>query len=73
MKFQGDATTLAELFKVLWEQRLLHSVECESNGLGLQRSNFLLWPASPQTRYTFIKIENRLRRRARTGDVESCK
>lgn len=68
--FQGDTLTLAELFKVLREQELLHRVDWKWEGINLSPSSSMLWSLSPETQIALAEVERRLRRYARTGGVE---
>lgn len=70
--FQGDTLTLAELFNVLQDQKLLHHVDWEWDGLRLKPSNGLLWSFSPETQNSLLELEHGLRRVAHLGDMEIC-
>ncbi|KAJ4340763.1 hypothetical protein N0V95_007405 [Ascochyta clinopodiicola] len=68
--FQGDALTLAELFKVLRQQELFHRVDWEWDGMRLIPSSGLLWSLGPQTQDTLLEVERRLRQYAGVGGAE---
>ena len=70
--FQGDTQTLAELFKVLRGETLLHRAEWEWDGLRLSPANRFLWSLSPETQSLLMEVEYRLRQHTRTGGVEVC-
>lgn len=67
---RGDALVLAELLKALRRRELLHYAGWEWDGLRLRRSSGLSWHLSPQTQETIVKVEGRLERRSRTGEIE---
>ncbi|KAF2627182.1 hypothetical protein BU25DRAFT_458977 [Macroventuria anomochaeta] len=61
---QGETRTLAELFKVLGEQGLYHTVDWKWDGLRLSPSSSIPWSLSPETQSTLMEAESRLRRYA---------